>query len=197
MTKKYTWLVIAILTLLFSFIFAYVYYTPTEGFQDKTDPMLLKIIQNLFKSYTGLSSKIKAMGIESKEIEGTTLDQFVQNQMDRISTTGQRCSENTCTEQEIKDPTFLSVYNSANAAGEIGFPQITFESLAVESADAQVTSEMPQAGQAAQANSEMAQTGPETQLPAAQMPASVISSTKPSIDECKKHYRCSISTNME
>ena len=187
MSKNYTWFIIAILTLLFSFMFAYVYSTPTEGFQDKTDPMLLKIIQNLFKSYTALTSKIKSMGIESKEIEGTTLDKFVQVQMDNISMIGQRCSENLCTEAEIKNPSFLSVYNSANTVGEIGFPEISFESLAVESADAEVTSEVAQAKQAA----------PETQLPAAQMPASVISSSKPSLDECKRHYRCNISTNME
>ena len=187
MMKKYTWLIVAVITLLLSIGVAFVYYTPTEGFQDRTDSELVKILTNLMQSYMGLSSKIKTMGIESKEIEGTTLGQFVQNQIDALQELAKNCSENKCTDKEIKDPMLLDVYNSANAAGEIGFPQITFESLAVESADAQVSSEMEQ--------SDMGQ--PETQLPAAQMPASVISSTKPSLDECKKHYRCSISTNME
>jgi len=187
MSKNYAWFVIAILTLLFSFIFAYVYSTPTEGFQDRTDPMLMKIISNLMQSYMGLSSKIKDMGIESREIEGTTLEQFVKNQIDKISMIGQKCSQNLCSEGEIKDPTFLSVYNSANAFGELGLPEISFESLAVDSPPSQASSEMPQA----------AQTGPETQLPAAQMPASILSSSKPSLDECKRHYKCSISTNME
>lgn len=197
MSKNYAWFVIAILTLLFSFMFAYVYSTPTEGFQDRTDPMLLKIVENLFNSYTSLSSKIKDMGIESREIEGTTLEQFIKNQMDKISTLGQRCSQNLCTEAEIKDPSLLSLYNSANAIAETGLPEVTFESLAVDSLPSQVSSEMSQAGQAAQVSSEMPQAGPETQLPAAQMPASVISSSKPSLDECKRHYRCNISTNME
>jgi len=171
-------------------MFAYVYSTPTEGFQDRTDPMLMKIISNLMQSYMGLSSKIKDMGIESKEIEGTTLEQFVKNQMDKISMIGQKCSQNLCSEGEIKDPTFLSVYNSANAFGELGLPEITFESLAVDSPPSQASSEMSQAGQGAQA-------APQTQLPAAQMPASILSSSKPSLDECKRHYKCSISTNME
>lgn len=184
--KKYTWLIVAIILLLLSIGVAFVYYTPTEGFQDKTDPMLILLLSNLLKSYMGLSSKIKDMGIESKEIEGTTLDKFVQYQIDTLQELGKKCFENPCTEEEIKNPSFLSVYNSANAFGEIGLPEISFESIAIESADAQVSSEMEQ--------SEM---GPETQLPAAQMPASVISSTKPSLDECKKHYRCNISTNME
>jgi hypothetical protein len=38
------------------------------------------------------------------------------------------------------------------------------------------------------------QGGPDTQLPPAQMPASVME--KPSLEECKKHYTCSISTTM-
>jgi hypothetical protein len=197
MSKNYAWFVIAILTLLFSFMFAYVYSTPTEGFQDTTDPMLIKMISNLMKSYMELNSKIKDMGIESREIEGTTLEQMVKNQMEKISMLGQKCSQNLCTEAEIKDPSFLSLYNSANAIGETGLPEITFESLAVDSSPSQVSSEMSQTGQAAQASSEMPQAGPETQLPAAQMPASVISSSKPSLDECKRHYRCNISTNME
>ena len=38
------------------------------------------------------------------------------------------------------------------------------------------------------------QGGPDTQLPPAQMPASVMG--KPTLEECKKHYTCSISTTM-
>jgi len=38
------------------------------------------------------------------------------------------------------------------------------------------------------------QGGPDTQLPPAQMPASVMG--KPTLEECKKHYTCSISTIM-
>jgi hypothetical protein len=39
---------------------------------------------------------------------------------------------------------------------------------------------------------------PDTQLPPVQMPASVMNNgyTRPSLDECKKHYTCGISTTM-
>lgn len=201
MAAKYTWLIIAIITLLFSFMFAFVYYTPTEGFQDKTDPELIKIIQNLFKSYMGLSSKIKAMGVESKEIEGTTLDKFVETQMNSITTIGKNCTENICTDEQIKNPEFLRVYNAANALGELGLSEITFDTLVVAPVDGSSSSEQsqqqPAQGQAAQEQPTQGQMGPETQLPAAQMPASVISSSVPSLDACKKHYKCNISTNME
>jgi len=187
MMKKYTWLIVAVITLLLSIGVAFVYSTPSEGFQDRTDSELVKILTNLMQSYMGLSSKIKTMGIESKEIEGTTLGQFVQNQIDALQELAKNCSKNRCTDKEIKDPILLDVYNSANAVGELGFPEISFESLAVESADAQMGSE----------EVDKVYNTPETQLPAAQMPASVISSSKPSLDECKRHYKCSISTNME
>jgi hypothetical protein len=39
---------------------------------------------------------------------------------------------------------------------------------------------------------------PDTQLPPVQMPASLMKTgyTRPSLDECKKHYTCGISTTM-
>ena len=47
-----------------------------------------------------------------------------------------------------------------------------------------------------QPNMQMQQ--PDTQLPPVQMPASLMKTgyTRPSLDECKKHYTCGISTTM-
>ena len=49
-----------------------------------------------------------------------------------------------------------------------------------------------------QPDMQMPQQQPDTQLPPVQMPASVMNNgyTRPSLDECKKHYTCGISTTM-
>ena len=159
-------------------------YKTVSGFQggpaDGTDPVLVQIFTNLMKAYTTASEQVRALGVESTEIEGTTLDQFLQTQITGLETLAQTCAAVICTDEQLKNPSLLTGYKTANTVGSLGLPDITFDTLA---AGPPTVITMPDATQQ-----------PDTQLPPVQMPASVMG--QPSLDECKKYYSCSISTNM-
>ena len=184
MAKKYTLiLILAVVLGLAAFV---LFYRQTDGFQDGgTDPSLIKIFANLLETYNMVLGKVTALGIQSRPIEGTTLENYLRDQLATLQKLGESCSTTVCTEEQIKDPSFLTAYNKANTVGELGLPDISFETLAVDSPDA--------SGGAAGQQPDGA---PDTQLPPAQMPASVIAGSKPSLDDCKKHYTCNISANM-
>jgi hypothetical protein len=186
-TKKYTLIVVfAILLGLAAFV---LFYRQTEGFQGATDPVLVKIFENLLESYNTAIAKMNAMGAQSKPVEGTTMEQFLKNQLAAIQKLGELCSTTVCTDQQIKDPSLLTAYKTANTVGQLGLPDITFETLASDSTEAPP---MTDAAAATPSNAG----GPDTQLPPAQMPAAVMNGTKPSLDECKKHYTCSVAATM-
>jgi hypothetical protein len=159
-------------------------YKTVSGFQggpvDGTDPVLVQIFTNLMKAYTTASEQVRALGVESTEIEGTTLDQFLQTQITGLQTLAQTCSTTICTDEQLKNPSLLTGYKTANTVGSLGLPDITFDTLAAGPPTVIV---MPEATQQ-----------PDTQLPPVQIPASLMG--QPSLDDCKKYYSCSISTNM-
>lgn len=163
-------------------------YKSVSGFQNDstsgTDPTLVQIFMNLMTAYNNAKSKVTELGVESTPIEGTTLDKYLENQIASLQTLGQTCSSSVCTDAQLKDPNLLVAYTKANAAGSLGLPDITFDTLSVSSVtDAKVTPG--------------ATAPPDTQLPPAQMPASILThGSQPSLDECKKYYTCSISANM-
>ena len=192
MKKQYTILVL-VLVLIALFAGLVFLSRQTDGFQDgapATDLALIKIFENLLESYNTALGKVSAMGIQSKPIEGTTLEKLLQDQMAALQKLGESCSTSPCSDEQIKDPNLLTAYRTANTVGELGLPDITFETLAVDSPDASGTSTAPPpAPDSTQA--------PDTQLPPAQMPASVLTQgSKPSLDDCKKHYTCSVSATM-
>jgi hypothetical protein len=160
-------------------------YKTVSGFQggpaDGTDPLLVQIFTNLMQAYTTASEQVRTLGVESTEIEGTTLDKFLQTQIIGLQTLAQTCSAVICTDEQLKNPSLLIGYKTANTVGSLGLPDITFDTLA---AGPPTVIAMPDA----------TQQQPDTQLPPVQMPASVMG--QPSLDECKKYYSCSISTNM-
>lgn len=165
-------------------------YKTVSGFQggpaDGTDPLLVQIFTNLMQAYTTASEQVRALGVESTEIEGTTLDQFLQTQITGLETLAQTCSTTICTDEQLKNPSLLTGYKTANTVGSLGLPDITFDTLA---AGPPTVIAMPDA----------TQQQPDTQLPPVQMPASLMgqpSLGQPSLDECKRYYSCSISTNM-
>ena len=162
-------------------------YKTVSGFQsgpiDGTDPVLVQIFTNLMQAYTTASEQVKALGVESTEIEGTTLDQFLQTQITGLQTLAQTCSAVICTDEQIKNPSLLTGYKTANTVGSLGLPDITFDTLAAGPPTVIAAAAMPDATQP-----------PDTQLPPVQMPASVMG--QPSLDDCKKYYSCSISTTM-
>jgi hypothetical protein len=193
MAKKYTLIVILAVVLgLAAFV---LFYRQTDGFQDgATDPTLIKIFGNLLETYNMVLGKVTEMGIQSRPVEGTTLENYIRDQLATLQKLGETCSTTICTEAQIKDPNLLTAYRTANTVGELGLPDISFETLAVDSPDASGGAAVQQPEGAAPEPSTQA---PDTQLPAAQMPASVLTQgSKPSLDECKKHYTCNISANM-
>jgi hypothetical protein len=188
MAKNYTWLLVGLVVV----ALAILYYTRSEGFQDApssssagTDPALIEIFANLNAAYALAAAQIANMGVQSTPVQITTLDKYIEEQMMALQALGQKCSTVTCTEVEIKDPELLTAYTTANTLGALGLPAITFDTLA-EGPPVLAASEDTVQPSATQA--------PVTQLPAAQMPASVLA--QPSLEECKKYYSCSISTNM-
>ena len=166
-------------------------YKTVSGFQGGTDPALAQIFMNLMQAYTTASQQVRVFGVESMEIEGTTMSQYLETQITALQTLAQTCSTTVCTDEQIKNPSLLTAYKSANMVGGLGLPDITFETLAA--GPPSVPEAVPNVTQP-----------PDTQLPAAQMPASVMPASvmgqpslgQPSLDECKKYYSCSISTNM-
>ena len=168
-------------------------YKTVSGFQGGTDPALAQIFMNLMQAYTTASQQVRVFGVESMEIEGTTMSQYLETQITALQTLAQTCSTTVCTDEQIKNPSLLTAYKSANMVGGLGLPDITFETLAAGPPSVPEAVAVPNATQP-----------PDTQLPAAQMPASVMgqpslgqpSPGQPSLDECKKYYSCSISTNM-
>ena len=175
-------------------------YKTVSGFQGGTDPALAQIFMNLIQAYTTASQQVRVFGVESMEIEGTTMSQYLETQITALQTLAQTCSTTVCTDEQIKNPSLLTAYKSANMVGGLGLPDITFETLATGP---------PSVPEAAAAPVPNATQPPDTQLPAAQMPASVMgqpspgqpslgqpSPGQPSLDECKKYYSCNISTNM-
>ena len=171
-------------------------YKTVSGFQGGTDPALAQIFMNLIQAYTTASQQVRVFGVESMEIEGTTMSQYLETQITALQTLAQTCSTTVCTDEQIKNPSLLTAYKSANMVGGLGLPDITFETLAA--GPPSVPEAVADATQP-----------PDTQLPAAQMPASVMgqpspgqpslgqpSPGQPSLDECKKYYSCNISTNM-
>ena len=167
-------------------------YKTVSGFQggpiDGTDPVLVQIFTNLIQAYTTASEQVKALGVESTEIEGTTLDQFLQTQITGLQTLAQTCSAVICTDEQIKNPSLLTGYKTANTVGSLGLPDITFDTLAAGPPTVIAAAAMPDATQPSDTQL------PDTQLPPVQMPASVMG--QPSLDDCKKYYSCSISTTM-
>ena len=166
-------------------------YKTVSGFQGGTDPALVQIFTNLMQAYTTASQQVRVFGVESMEIEGTTMSQYLETQITALQTLAQTCSTTICTDEQIKNPSLLTAYKTANMVGGLGLPDRTFETLAA--GPPSVPEAVADATQP-----------PDTQLPAAQMPASVMgqpslgqpSLGQPSLDECKKYYSCSISTNM-
>lgn len=174
-------------------------YKTVSGFQggpvDGTDPVLVQIFTNLMQAYTTASEQVKALGVDSMEIEGTTMGQYLETQMAGLQTLAQTCSATICTNEQIKNPTLLTAYKTANTVGGLGLPDITFDTLAAgpPSIPAAAPATMPDATQPPDTQP------PDTQLPPAQMPASLMgqpSLGQPSLDDCKKYYSCSISTTM-
>lgn len=167
-------------------------YKTVSGFQsgpiDGTDPTLVQIFTNLMKAYTTASEQVRALGVESTEIEGTTLDQFLETQITGLQTLAQTCSAVICSDEQIKNPSLLTGYKTANTVGSLGLPDITFDTLAAGPPTVIAVATVPETTQP-----------PDTQLPPVQMPASVMgqpSQGQPSLDDCKKYYSCSISTTM-
>ena len=158
-------------------------YKTVSGFQSGTDPTLVQIFTNLMKAYTTASEQVRALGVESTEIEGTTLDQFLETQITGLQTLAQTCSTTICTDEQLKNPSLLTGYKTANTVGSLGLPDITFDTLAAGPPTVIAVATVPETTQP-----------PDTQLPPVQMPASVMG--QPSLDDCKKHYTCSISTTM-
>ena len=168
-------------------------YKTVSGFQGGTDPALAQIFMNLIQAYTTASQQVRVFGVESMEIEGTTMSQYLETQITALQTLAQTCSTTVCTDEQIKNPSLLTAYKSANMVGGLGLPDITFETLATGPPSVPEAVAVPNATQP-----------PDTQLPAVQMPASVMPASvmgqpslgQPSLDECKKYYSCNISTNM-
>ena len=156
-----------------------------SGFQSGpalgTDPTLVQIFTNTMTAYNNAITQVAKMGVGSTPIEGTTLDKYLENQLTVLQGLAQTCSATVCTDAQIKDPSLLDAYTKANAAGGLGLPDITFDTLAAP----------------ADAGAADATQAPDTQLPPAQMPASVLTQgSQPSLDDCKKYYTCSVSATM-
>ena len=176
MGKKYTLLLILLVAAALAAVV--LFYRQIDGFQDAatpgTDPTLIQIFTNTMTAYNNAISQVATMGVGSTPIEGTTLDKYLQNQMAVLQALAETCSTTICTDAQIKDPSLLDAYAKANAAGGLGLPDISFDTLA-----------------------EPATQAPDTQLPPAQMPASVLTQdSQPSLDDCKKYYTCTVSATM-
>lgn len=136
-------------------------YKTVSGFQGGTDPALAQIFMNLMQAYTTASEQVRVFGVESMEIEGTTMGQYLETQITALQMLAQTCSTTVCTDEQIKNPSLLTAYKTANMVGGLGLPDITFETLAT--GPPTVPEAVADATQP-----------PDTQLPAAQMPASVM-----------------------